>query len=206
MFKEQSIEGFAASLASSAAVPGGGGASALTGALGTGLSIMVGCLTRGKAKYAAVGDEINALTDEARNLLQRFLELIDADAQAFQPLSRAYAMPKDAPCRDEIMEKCLYDAALAPMETLRLCARAIELAERFAEIGSTLAVSDAGCAAVFCRAALEGSALNVFVNTRLMKDRARAQAMNKEVNAYLEKYAPMAERTYTQVKGKLYEQ
>lgn len=206
MFKEQSIEGFAASLASSAAVPGGGGASALTGALGTGLSIMVGCLTRGKANYAAVGDEINELTDEARNLLQRFLELIDADAQAFEPLSRAYAMPKDAPCRDEIMEKCLYDAALAPMETLRLCARAIELAERFAEIGSTLAVSDAGCAAVFCRAALEGAALNVFVNTRLMKDRARAQAMNGEVNAYLEKYAPMAEQTYTQVKGKLYEQ
>ena len=164
MFKEQSIEGFAASLASSAAVPGGGGASALTGALGTGLSIMVGCLTCGKAKYAAVEDEINALTDEARNLLQRFLELIDADAQAFQPLSRAYSMPKDAPCRDEIMEKCLYDAAL------------------------------------------EGAALNVFVNTRLMKDRARAQAMNGEVNAYLEKYAPMAEQTYTQVKGKLYEQ
>ena len=206
MFKEQSIEGFAASLASSAAVPGGGGASALTGALGTGLSIMVGCLTGGKAKYAAVEGEINALTEEARNLLQRFLELIDADAQAFQPLSRAYSMPKDAPCRDEIMEKCLYDAALAPMETLRLCARAIELAERFAEIGSTLAVSDAGCAAVFCRAALEGAALNVFVNTRLMKDRERAQAMNGEVNAYLEKYAPMAEQTYTQVKGKLYEQ
>ncbi|MGN0557768.1 MAG: cyclodeaminase/cyclohydrolase family protein, partial [Acutalibacteraceae bacterium] len=129
--------------------------------------------------------------------------LIDADAQAFQPLSRAYSMPKDAPCRDEIMEKCLYDAALAPMETLGLCARAIELAERFAEIGSTLAVSDAGCAAVFCRAALEGAALNVFVNTRFMKDREKAQAMNREVNAYLEKYAPMAEQTYTQVKGEV---
>ena len=67
-------------------------------------------------------------------------------------------------------------------------------------------MSDAGCAAVFCRAALEGAALNVFVNTRLMKDRARAQAMNGEVNTYLEKYAPMAEQIYTQVKGKLYEQ
>ena len=167
---------------------------------------MVGCLTKGKAKYAAVEGEINALTCEARNLMQRFLELIDEDARAFEPLSRAYSMPKDAPDRDEIMEKCLAQAALAPMETLRLCARAIELASRFAEIGSTLAVSDAGCAAVFCRAALEGAAMNVFVNTRLMKDRNRAQAMNREVNAYLEKYAPMAEQTYTQVKGKLYEQ
>lgn len=205
MLKDQTISEFASSLASASAVPGGGGVSALTAALGTGLGIMVGCLTVGKAKYAPVEAEVKGLMERARTILDCFISLIDADAAAFEPLSHAYSLPKSAPGRDGIMEKCLVDAAGAPLEIVRICGEAIELAGRFAEIGSTLAVSDAGCAAVFCKAALEGAALNVFVNTRLMKDRRRAEEMNDEVTRCLEKYVPLADRIYETVKGKLYE-
>lgn len=203
MLVNSSIADFTDALASSAAVPGGGGVSALAAALGTGLGIMVGCLTVGKKKYAQTEPEMRALMQQAGEIKDRLLALVDEDAAAFAPLSRAYAMPKDAPDRDAVMEKCLADAAAAPLEIVRLSCEAIALMESFAANGSVLAVSDAGCGAAFCRAALEGAALNVFDNTRLMKDRGRAEEMNLYVNACLETYVPQAEQTYNTVRRRL---
>lgn len=203
MLVNSSIAEFSDALASSEAVPGGGGVSALAGALGAGLGIMVGCLTVGKKKYAQTEPEMRALMRRADELKARLLALIDEDAEAFAPLSRAYAMPKDAPDRDAVMEKCLADAAAAPLEIVRLSCEAIALMEGFAANGSVLAVSDAGCGAALCRAALEAAALNVFVNTRLMKDRSRADEMNNYVNGCLGTYLPQAEQTYNAVRRRL---
>ena len=200
---EMTINNFNAALASSSPVPGGGGVSALTGALGAGLGVMVGALTIGKKKYAETESEMKEITAEAKQIQSRLLELVDEDAKCFEPLSRAYALPKDAPDRDEVMEKCLALAASAPMEIAELSCRAIELSERFARIGSALAISDAGCAVELCRASLKSAALNVYVNTRLMKNRAAAEDMNEKIRAMLEKYVPQADKTYDFVAEKL---
>ena len=82
-------------LASKAPVPGGGGASALVGAIGTALCNMVGSLTVGKKKYAAVEAEISGLMEKATELQNALLELIEKDAEVFEPLSRAYGLPKE---------------------------------------------------------------------------------------------------------------
>ena len=73
---------------------------------------------------------------------------------SYAPLAAAYGIPKDDPNRAEILEKATLDACSAPIEIMRLCARAIDLAGVFAEKGSRLALSDAGCAAVLCMALL----------------------------------------------------
>ena len=203
MLVDKSISEFNTALASASPVPGGGGVSALTAALGTGLGIMVGCLTVGKKKYADVEVELRVLMQECDEINSRLLTLIDGDAAAFEPLSQAYSLPKDAPGRDEIMEKCLRDAAAVPLEIVKLSCRAIELMDGFARMGSALAVSDAGCGAALCRAALEGAALNVFVNTRLMKDRDYAENINALVNSAVEKYVPQAESTFNSVREML---
>ena len=200
---EMTINDFSSALASSAPVPGGGGVSALVAALGAGLGVMVGELTIGKKKYAETESEMREVTAEAREIQLRLLELVDEDAKCFEPLSRAYALPKDTPERGEIMEKCLALAASAPMEIAELSCRAIELSERFAQIGSALAISDAGCAAELCRASLKSAALNVYVNTRLMKNRAAAEDMNEKIRAMLEKYVTQADKTYDFVAEKL---
>ena len=96
---EKNIDKFLAELASSAPTPGGGGAAALCGALGIALGNMVGSLTLGKKKYADVQEDITALNSRAEALRADFAALIDADAEAFAPLSRAYSIPKDAPAR-----------------------------------------------------------------------------------------------------------
>lgn len=194
-----SCEEFTEKLASKSAVPGGGGASALAGAIGVALGDMVGELTAGKKKYAGVEEEIKALMVRAQDLRVRLLACVEKDAVAFEPLSRAYGIPKDDPTRDAVMEKCLRDAAAAPLEILDLCCEAIELQRGFADMGSVLAISDAATGAALCLGAMYGAAVNVKVNTRAMKDRAYAETINAHVDARTEKYRKMAEQVYEDV-------
>jgi len=193
---------FCAALGSNAATPGGGGASALAAALGASLGAMVGNLTIGKKKYADVESEMIELTERAGVLSRKLLAMVDEDAAAFEPLSQAYALPKDAPGRDDIMEACLRRAADAPLRILRLCCEAIELHEQFAQKGSSLAVSDAATGAVLCRGAMYGAAVNVKVNTKLMKRRDYAEEINREVDARMEEYRKRAEKVYEDIYGR----
>ena len=200
---EKNIDKFLAELASSAPTPGGGGAAALCGALGIALGNMVGSLTLGKKKYADVQEDIAELNAKAEALRAGFVALVDADAEAFAPLSRAYAIPKDDPARDEIMEPALLRAAEAPLEIMRKCAEALDLISGYAAKGSALAISDAGCAAALCGAAMEAAALNVKINTKSMKNRAVADNINAEMNELLQKYFVLSQEIYNDVSGRL---
>ena len=200
---EKNIDKFLAELASSAPTPGGGGAAALCGALGIALGNMVGSLTLGKKKYADVQEDIAELNAKAEALRAGFVALVDADAEAFAPLSRAYSIPKDDPARDEIMEPALLKAAEAPLEIMRKCAEALELISGYAAKGSALAISDAGCAAALCGAAMEAAALNVKINTKSMKNRADADNINAEMNELLQKYFALSQEIYNDVSGRL---
>ena len=199
----KTCETFLEELASKAPAPGGGGAAALVGAVGAALGNMVGCLTAGKPKYAAVEADILALNEQAAALRLRLQGLVEADAAAFTPLAKAYGIPKDDPARPAVMAKALEEAAAVPLEIMVACAEAIALLEGYEAKGSVLAVSDAGCGALFCRAALEAAGLNVAVNTRLMADRARAAALDGRAAALLEEYVPRAEAVYSRVRARL---
>ncbi len=200
---EKNIDKFLEALASSAPTPGGGGAAALCGALGIALGNMVGSLTLGKKKYADMHEDIAELNAKAEALRAGFVALVDADAEAFAPLSRAYSIPKDDPARDEIMEPALLKAAEAPLEIMRKCAEALDLISGYAAKGSALAISDAGCAAALCGAAMESAALNVKINTKSMKNRAVADNINAEMNELLQKYFALSQEIYNDVSGRL---
>ena len=190
-------------LASKASVPGGGGASALVGAVGMALGTMVGSLTVGKKKYADVEAEIIALMDKATALQTELLRLVDADAEAFEPLSKAYGIPKDDPTREAVMEDALRVATAVPMDIMRACATAIDYQVEYAAKGSALAISDAGVGVAFCKAALQGASLNVFINTKSMTDRAYAEAVEIEADGLLSKYCALADETYADVLKRL---
>lgn len=198
-----SLDTFAAKLASAAPTPGGGGAAALAGALAVALGNMVGSLTVGKKKYADVEARIIELNGLAEDLRGKLLQQINEDAKAFEPLSKAYGIPKDDPTREETLEACLHAAAEPPMNILRLSCNAMDLIAEYAEKGSRLVISDAGCAAAMAEAAIRSAALNVAINTRLMKDREYAEKMNAELEELLDKYVPLAEDTYNNVYGGL---
>lgn len=199
---DQTCGAFLDALASKAPTPGGGGASALAGALGAALCTMVGNYTVGKKKYADVEEDVKALMAKAEDIRARLLAQVDADAAAFEPLSRAYAIPKDDPTRGEVMEQCLRDAAAAPMAILRLCCQAIDLHREMLDKGSVMMLSDVGTGVVLCRGALYGAALNVKVNTKSMADRAYAEAMNNQVDELVNRYWKVAEQVYEAVMGR----
>ena len=184
-FAQASCTEFVTVLASNAPVPGGGGASALVGAIGTALGNMVGSLTVGKKKYADVEEEIIALKGKCDQLQKDLLDQIALDAKGFEPLAKAYGIPKDDPNRDQILE---------------LCCESLEAIKVFAEKGSRLAVSDAGCGAVCVKAALQAASLNVFINTKTLKNRALADEMNAKCLGMLEKYGAMADEIFGTVK------
>ena len=202
--REMNLNQFLEQLASAAPVPGGGGASALAGALGVALGNMVGSLTVGKKKYAAVEDEIRELNGKAAVLREELLRLVEKDAEVFEPLSKAYGIPKDDPGREEVMARVLKDAAEVPLAIMKKCCKALDLIAVYAEKGSVLAVSDAGCAASLCRAAMESAALNVYINTKSMADRQLAETLNGEVCAMLQEYGQKADAIYQSVSGRLH--
>ena len=206
-FTTKTCEEFVDVLASKAPVPGGGGASALVGAIGMALGNMVGSLTVGKKKYADVEADIIALKEKATALQADFLRLVEADAEAFEPLAKGYGMPRET--EEEKAEKArvmaivLKDACAVPMEIMEKCCEAIELIVEFGAKGSKLAISDAGVGAAFCKAALQGASLNVYINTKSMADREYAEELNKKADAMLEKYTKMADETFESVLGRL---
>ncbi len=198
-FCKLSLTEFTELLASKAPVPGGGGAAALAGALASSLTSMVCALTAGKKKYAAYEGDIQRITGEAEALRRELLEGIDADAAAFEPLSKAYAIPRDAPERAEVMEAALKAASQTPMDIAERCGKVLELLFELSEKGSAIAVSDVGVGAQLARAALLSAGLNVRINAKAMADRAYAQALLRELDALEEKYVPMAEAAYARV-------
>ncbi len=204
---EQSCTRFLAELAGKAPVPGGGGASALVGAAGVALGNMVGCLTAGKKKYAAVEADIQALNAKAEALRRELEALVQADAEAFAPLAAAYGLPKDTPAqaahKAAVLEAALDTACAVPLEIMQKCAEGIVLVEEYAAKGSVLAVSDAGCAAALCKAALQSASLNVFINTKLMTDRTHAAALDAQADALLNEYVPRADAVFASVTNKL---
>ncbi len=194
-------------LASKAPVPGGGGASALVGAVGTALGNMVGSLTVGKKKYAEVEEEMYALKAKADQLQKDLLHLVERDAEVFEPLAKAYGMPRateeEKAEKARVMEIVLKDACSVPMEIMEKCCEAIDIIVEFAAKGSALAISDAGVGAAFCKAALKGASLNVYINTKSMADKEYAAQLNAKCDAMLEKYTKIADEVFESVLGRL---
>ena len=195
-FIDQTVASFTQELASPAPVPGGGGASALAAAIGISLGDMVGELTVGKKRYADVEDEVRNLMERSQALRLRFLELVDADAEAFAPLAKAYGIPKEDPNRARIMEEALKTACSVPMDIMRACAEAIDIIGEFAAKGSKIAVSDAGCGAILCKAAMQAASFNIYINTNMMKDRDLAQKINGECTQRIIYYGALADSVF----------
>ena len=200
-FTQNTCREFVTVLASNEPVPGGGGAAALVGAIGTALGNMVGSLTVGKKKYADVEAEIIALKEQCDALQKELMDQVPADAEGFEPLSKAYGIPKDNPDRDKILEDATKVACAVPVKIMELCCQGLDAVKVFADNGSRLAVSDAGCGAVCLKAALQAASLNVYINTKSLKDRECADAMNAKCEEMLTKYCALADEIYESVRA-----
>ena len=195
---EKSCVEFADAVAAKTSIPGGGGAAAYVGALSVALCSMAGNFTTGKMKYAAYEEDIQRMLAEGEQIRARLLSLVEEDAAAFFPLSQAYSIPKEDPTRDEQLEACTKNALVSPLEMMRQIARAIELLEEMNVKGSRLLISDVGCGAACAAAAMQSAALNVFINTKELRDRTYAEEIEAEADALLS-YVPRAQAIANEV-------
>lgn len=187
-------------LSSAEPVPGGGGASAAVGAFAAALGMMVANLTIGKKRYRDVEEEVQAVRNRLEDIRNRLTVLVDKDAEAFAPLSRAYGLPKETEEqrqeKERIMEQALYEASVVPMEIMETVTEAMRELELLGEKGSRLALSDVGVGILFAQAALEGASLNIFINTKLMKNRERAEKLNAQAEELIRTGSSLKEKIY----------
>lgn len=206
-FKDMQCGSFIEHLASAEPIPGGGGAAALVAAIGTALGNMVGSLTLGKKKYADVQDEIMLLKKQCDELQENFLAFIDADAEAFSPLANAYGLPKETPeqadYKAKVMEDALDIAASVPVKILDSCCDAIDLMQRMGQIGTAIAISDVACGAAVLKAALQAAAVNIYINTRLMREREDAEELNRATAAKVAAFTAKADELYESIAARL---
>jgi len=204
---EKSCDYFLEVLASKAPVPGGGGAAALGGAIGMALSNMVGNLTVGKKKYADVEEEVKELLAEGYRIMEELKALVDKDAEVFEPLSKAYSLPKDTPeqaaHKAKVMEECSINACSVPLEIMRKAYAGIKIHARMGQIGSRLAISDVGCGVAFLKAALVCGHLNVLINLGAIRDQQFLEATTKEMTQLLEDGSRLADETLALVIEKI---
>lgn len=202
MLEKKTVE-FIDELSSGSPVPGGGGACAAVGALAAALGMMVANLTVGKKRYADVEDEMQECLSRLKELRDRLIVLTDQDAEAFEPLSRAYGLPReteeDRIRRERVMESALYEASIVPLRIMGTIRETMQYLETLGAKGSRIAVSDAGVGILFAQAALEGASMNVFINTKLMKDRARAEELNQKADNMIEEGRRQKERVCKEV-------
>lgn len=203
MLLEQKTTDFLEQLSSSAPIPGGGGASAAVGAFASALGLMVTNLTVGKKKYADVEEEILEIREKLEQKKQDLVRMVDEDAEAFEPLAKAYRMPKETEEeqaeKEKVMEAALKNAAEAPLCIMKTIVDTMEMIRVLGEKGSRLVVSDAGVAILFAQAALEGASLNIFINTKMMKDQEEAERLNYRADQLIATGKELKETTYDAV-------
>jgi len=203
MLTQISCKDFAYELASKKPVPGGGGAAALTAALGTALNSMVANFSMGKKKFMNYKDKHDYLLKRGEALRDKLINLIDKDAEFFEPLSRAYSMiantEEEKQLKEKTLQTCLKAACSAPMEILQCTYEAILLHKEIEDISSKNIISDVGVGVQLLKAALNSAYLNVLININSISDEAYVSEAKAKSNKLLSEGNDLADQVYEKV-------
>lgn len=200
---EMTLDGFADALASAEPVPGGGAAAAVAAALGASLTAMVVRLSLGRPRYAdhaALHEEVLERSDAAR---VAFLELADADAQAYGAYRDARALPRGTEAEEATRAAASRDAARGaaqvPLDVVKACHAQIDLVERVAGRTNRNVASDLEVAALLLDSAARSAAANVRVNLSSVGDEGFANAVSAELGQRLQQIQSTVDRVQERV-------
>lgn len=186
---DTSLEGYLDSVASTEPVPGGGGVAALAGSLACALGCMVAGLSQGKPKLAEHEESFTKALATCEKLRQRMLDLSNADADGFVPVTAALKLPRSTPeevaTRNAALDKALMGACDAPFDVLQCALDSLEALEELARYGSKIAVVDVGVASSLARTAADGAALTVHANARMLSDKQKAAELGESADTLM---------------------
>lgn len=198
-----SCKEFAVEIALKKPVPGGGGAAALVGAIGSALNTMVVNYSIGKKKLINFKEKHEEIIKRGEILRDKLIDLIDKDAENFEPLSKAYSMPNNTDeekiLKEEMMQKCLRAACAAPLEILEYSYQAILLHREIVDISSKTIISDIGVGVQCLKAALYSAFLNVEINIKSMSDEEYVLEIRQRTKKMVEDGANIADEVFEKV-------
>lgn len=199
MLTQNSCRNFAAELASKKPVPGGGGAAALVAAFGAALNTMVANFSVGKKKFIDSKEKHEELIMRGEILRENLIDLVDKDAEYFEPLSKAYSLPSDTEeekkRKEEVLQECSKKACSAPMETLIDSYEAILLHKEILYISS----SDVGAGVQCLKAALNSAYLNVLINLNSINDKNYVAVQKEKAEKLVSEGTKIADEVYDKV-------
>ncbi len=203
MYIDSPLRTYLDDLASSQPTPGGGSASAMTGAIGAGLATMVARFTLGKAGYENVQQEFETIVEKTEGLRARFLQLVQEDIDVYGKLSACYKMPKstdeEKAARTQAIQARLHDAAIVPLEIAEGAAELLRHCQRIAEIGNKNVLSDIATSTMLASSAGTGASWMVRTNLLHMKDLTLVEALGDRLNRALDAIAAHSQQVITLV-------
>ena len=194
-------------LKSDAPAPGGGSVSALAGAQGVGLFMMVADLTLGKEKYADYQEICAEAKEKGMALYTELVESIDKDTDAFNLIAAAFKMPKETDEEKAARRQAIADGTLVatqvPFRTMQLGYEGLMLAKTMIGKSNPNAASDLGVAILNLTGCIKGAWLNVMINLPGVKDEEKAAYYAAEGKKMYEEADAIASGLYEEVAASL---
>ncbi|MBD3168709.1 MAG: glutamate formimidoyltransferase [candidate division Zixibacteria bacterium] len=204
-----SMDDFLTDVASSSPAPGGGSVSALAASLAGALASMVCRLTVGKKKYKEVKEELSEVLGKTEKLRAEVTKLIVKDSDAFNAVMKARKLPKNSDeekaARKEAMFEATKNAALVPLETMRLAVEILKHSIVVAEKGNVNSITDVGCAALMANSAVIGAGYNVKINLLGFEDETFVKETTAEMEGLIREADEMAVKVKEIVESKIQE-
>lgn len=173
--------------------PGGGSASALAGAIGASLLVMVANLPKSRA---ATEEDARRLKRAGEECADRALDLesfVDRDSDAYDLVMAAYKMPKatdeEKAARSAAIQTAMRAAIEAPLAVILACTGAAEHGEVIAALGNPSASSDVKVGFELLAAGLRGAKENVEINLGSVKDPQYVAGIREDVQALESRFA-----------------
>ncbi len=200
MLIEKSMEEYAQLLGSSSSTPGGGSAAAYAGALAASLGLMVAYCTEGKKAYAQHQEVIVKCIARLKKAQCELNQLVDEDARAFEPLARAFRIPRDDPGREAALEDASKLACRVPLRSLEIVDDILDDLEMLAEKGSRMVISDVACSASFVCTVIQCALINIDINKGAIRDESFKQDVIGPAYVQAEESTVRAQHIYKDIK------
>ena len=201
------IKKYMENLASNLPAPGGGSASALSGAQGISLVMMVAELTVGKEKYSEWEEHCQKAIRDGVIIQTNFLKAIDDDTDAYNKVGAAFKLPKNTDEEKAVRSRAIQDATILatqiPLRTMEISLDALKVAECLIGKSNPNCASDIGVGALNIKAALMGAWLNVKINLPGIKDETLRNELLEKGQSILEAGNKIADKCYEIVEEEL---
>jgi len=183
-YSTMSVADLLDAFASNEPIPGGGSASALAGAVGVSLLVMVAGLPKTRTGAPEEAADLAEASSRLRPLRETLTSLIDQDSEAYEAVLAAYRLPKDTDAgqssRQAAVETALREATEVPLETMRACQQALRGGTIVGKNGNPNAATDTGVGVELLLAGLRGAGMNIDVNLAGLADAAYAARVREE--------------------------